>query len=100
MGFLPGEAYEPLSLVPFIFQEANFDGIDWVQQGADMAQLAPLFEIDACIWSCFRSCFMRKTRVSRENHVSPTPAGSRHVILIGSSSRANRCITKPRCYAA
>ena len=54
-GFPPREAYEPLSLVPFIFQEANYDGIDWVQHGADLAQLAPLFEIDACIWSGGRS---------------------------------------------
>jgi hypothetical protein len=43
--------YEPLSLVPFIFQEANYDGIDWVQRGADLALLTRLFEIDACIWS-------------------------------------------------
>jgi hypothetical protein len=50
-GFLPREAYEPLSLVPFIFQEANYDGIDWVQHGADLAQLTPFFEIDACVWS-------------------------------------------------
>jgi hypothetical protein len=50
-GFPAREAYEPLSLVPFIFQEANYDGIDWVQHGADLAQLTPLFEIDACIWS-------------------------------------------------
>jgi hypothetical protein len=54
-GFLPREAYEPLSLVPFIFQEANYDGIDWVQPGADLAQLTPLFEIDARIWSGGRS---------------------------------------------
>ena len=54
-GFPPREAYGPLSLVPFIFQEANYDGIDWVQHGADLAQLAPLFEIDACIWSGGRS---------------------------------------------
>src|ERR1700685_4037409 len=44
-GFLPREAYEPLSLVPFIFQEANYDGIDWVKHGAELAQLTPLFEI-------------------------------------------------------
>ncbi len=54
-GFVPREAYEPLSLVPFIFQEANYDGIDWVQHGAELAQLTPLFEIDACIWSGGRS---------------------------------------------
>jgi hypothetical protein len=51
VGFPPKEAYEPLCLVPFIFQEANYDGIDWVQRGAELAQLTPLFEIDACIWS-------------------------------------------------
>jgi hypothetical protein len=50
-GFPAREAYEPLSLVPFIFQEANYDGIDWVEHGAELAQLTPLFEIDACIWS-------------------------------------------------
>ena len=50
-GFPPRVEYEALSLVPFIFQEANYDGIDWVQKGADLAQLTPLFEIDACIWS-------------------------------------------------
>ena len=50
-GFPLREDYESLSLVPFIFQETNYDGIDWSQQGADLAQLTPLFEIDACIWS-------------------------------------------------
>jgi hypothetical protein len=54
-GFPPRDAYEPLSLVPFIFQEANYDGIDWLQQSAELAQLTPLFEIDACIWSGGRS---------------------------------------------
>ena len=50
-GFPRREDYESLSLVPFIFQEANYDGIDWTQQGADLAQLTSLFEIDACVWS-------------------------------------------------
>jgi hypothetical protein len=54
-GFPPRQECEPLSLIPFIFQEANYDGIDWVQQGVDLAQLTPLFEIDACIWSRGRS---------------------------------------------
>jgi hypothetical protein len=54
-GFPHRQAYEPLSLVPFMFQEANYDGIDWAQRGADLAQLAPLFDLDACIWSGGRS---------------------------------------------
>jgi hypothetical protein len=36
-----------LSLIPFIFQEANYDNIDWSAQDADLGHLAALFEVDA-----------------------------------------------------
>jgi hypothetical protein len=36
-----------LSLVPFVFQEANYDDIGWSVQHADLGHLATLFDIDA-----------------------------------------------------
>jgi hypothetical protein len=38
-----------LSLVPFIFQEANYDDIDWSGQHAYLGHLSTLFDIDARI---------------------------------------------------
>jgi hypothetical protein len=35
-----------VSLVPYIFQEANYDGISWTDQHADLAHLAPYFDLD------------------------------------------------------
>ena len=39
------ERYE-LSLVPFIFQEANYDGIDWGPGTSTYGQLQDLFDLD------------------------------------------------------
>jgi len=38
-----------LSLVPFIFQEANYDDIDWSQKGSDLRQLRRFFELDLLV---------------------------------------------------
>ncbi|HET9839307.1 MAG TPA: hypothetical protein VFR84_13820 [Candidatus Angelobacter sp.] len=35
-----------VSLVPYVFQEANYDDISWTDQRADLAHLAPYFELD------------------------------------------------------
>ena len=38
-----------LSLVPFIFQEANYDEIDWSQKGSDLRHLKSFFEVDLLV---------------------------------------------------
>jgi hypothetical protein len=35
-----------VSLVPYIFQEANYDDISWTDQLADLGHLGPYFELD------------------------------------------------------
>jgi hypothetical protein len=35
-----------VSLVPYIFQEANYDDISWTDQLADLAHLSAYFELD------------------------------------------------------
>lgn len=35
-----------VSLVPYIFQEANYDDISWTDQHADLAHLASYFDLD------------------------------------------------------
>ena len=35
-----------VSLVPFVFQEANYDDISWTEQHAGLAHLAPYFDLD------------------------------------------------------
>jgi hypothetical protein len=35
-----------VSLVPYIFQEANYDDVSWTDQHADLAHLASYFELD------------------------------------------------------
>jgi hypothetical protein len=34
------------SLVPYIFQEANYDGLSWTDQQADLAHLSDFFALD------------------------------------------------------
>jgi hypothetical protein len=34
------------SLVPYIFQEANYDGISWTEKDADLSHLSAYFELD------------------------------------------------------
>jgi hypothetical protein len=38
-----------LSLVPFIFQEANYDDIDWSEKGSDLRHLKSFFELDLLV---------------------------------------------------
>lgn len=38
-----------LSLVPFIFQEANHDDIDWSEKDSDLWQLKHFFELDLLV---------------------------------------------------
>ncbi len=40
-----------LSLVPFIFQEANYDDIDWTDRVAPLEQLTGIFAIDVAVQS-------------------------------------------------
>ena len=40
-----------LSLVPLVFQEANYDDIDWTDRAAPLWQLAGIFEIDVAAQS-------------------------------------------------
>ena len=35
-----------LSLEPFVFQEANYDEIDWTSKNADLSHLEHIFNID------------------------------------------------------
>ena len=35
-----------VSLAPYIFQEANYDGISWTDQQADLAGLSTYFDLD------------------------------------------------------
>ena len=38
-----------LSLVPFIFQEANWDDIDWSRKDSDLGHLEAFFELDLLV---------------------------------------------------
>jgi len=38
-----------LSLVPFIFQEANYDGIEWSEKDSDLQHLRRFFELDMLV---------------------------------------------------
>jgi len=38
-----------LSLVPFIFQEANYDDIDWSRKNSDLGHLKAFFELDLLV---------------------------------------------------
>jgi hypothetical protein len=40
-----------LSLLPFIFSEANYDGIHWSEQRADLRQLSDFFVLDYYVFS-------------------------------------------------
>ncbi len=40
-----------LSLVPFIFQEANYDDIDWTDRAAPLGHLSGIFAIDVAAQS-------------------------------------------------
>lgn len=40
-----------LSLVPFVFQEANYDDIDWTDRAAQLDQLSGIFAIDVAVQS-------------------------------------------------
>jgi hypothetical protein len=40
-----------LSLVPFVFQEANYDDIDWTDRVAPLEQLSGIFAIDVAVQS-------------------------------------------------
>jgi hypothetical protein len=41
-----------LSLIPFVFQEANYDDIDWTNQRAALGHLEAMFELDFYVASC------------------------------------------------
>ncbi len=45
------EQRRELSLVPFIFQEANYDDIDWTDRVAPLEQLSGIFAIDVAVQS-------------------------------------------------
>ncbi len=40
-----------LSLVPFVFQEANYDDIDWTDRAAPLEHLSGIFTIDVAVQS-------------------------------------------------
>ncbi len=40
-----------LSLVPFVFQEANYDDIDWTDRAAPLGHLSSIFAIDVAAQS-------------------------------------------------
>ena len=40
-----------LSLVPFVFQEANYDDIDWTGRAAPLGHLSGIFAIDVAVQS-------------------------------------------------
>ena len=40
-----------LSLVPFVFQEANYDDIDWTDRVAPLGHLSGIFAIDVAVQS-------------------------------------------------
>ncbi len=40
-----------LSLVPFVFQEANYDDIDWTDRAAPLEHLSGIFAIDVAVQS-------------------------------------------------
>jgi hypothetical protein len=50
---LPKDRYQrlELSLVPLVFQEANYDDIDWTDRGAPLEHLSGIFTIDVAVQS-------------------------------------------------
>ncbi len=40
-----------LSLAPFVFQEANYDDIDWTDRAAPLGHLSGIFAIDVAVQS-------------------------------------------------
>ncbi len=50
-GFSTEEQYLSLSLIPLIFQEANYDEISWTDQKEALDRLEPFFTIDVANWS-------------------------------------------------
>jgi len=40
-----------LSLIPLVFQEANYDDIDWTHQAARLGHLSDIFAIDVAVQS-------------------------------------------------
>lgn len=40
-----------LSLVPFVFQEANYDDVDWTDRAAPLGHLSGIFAIDVAVQS-------------------------------------------------
>ena len=40
-----------LSLIPLVFQEANYDDIDWTDQAAPLGHLSDIFAIDVAVQS-------------------------------------------------
>jgi hypothetical protein len=40
-----------LSLVPLVFQEANYDGIDWTDRAAPLEKLSGIFAVDLAVQS-------------------------------------------------
>jgi hypothetical protein len=50
IGFPTEDAHKArVSLVPYIFQEANYDDISWTDQLADLAHLSAYFELDCMV---------------------------------------------------
>ena len=52
--FLKGKRAR-LSLVPLVFQEANYDDIAWMRQGENLRQLSGFLELDYLVQSAGQS---------------------------------------------
>ena len=51
-GFPPNQEENcKLSIVPLVFQEANYDDLDWSDQNADLGHLTDYFAIDLYLYS-------------------------------------------------
>lgn len=59
---LPDECKTEACIMPYIFQELNYDGFDWSNRNEDFGHLSDLVDIDVIIWSGGR------TRVELTDH--------------------------------
>ncbi len=63
IGFPQGEhARQKLSLIPLLFQEANYDNIEWSDSSASLEQLNDFFELD-CM---FQNAGKKRAELDRE----------------------------------
>lgn len=79
-GFPKALTKESLSLIPFHFQEARYDGIDWYKQNGDLGHLVDDFQID-CIFQNEGKSRQQLTKEEFEKYIAYSYAIIDNLIL-------------------